>query len=102
MKIIKRYIIYKISEPIENKYYIGKSTIPIYLRMQIHKSGNKLKADKHFKKIGWHHCKVDIIETCDDDNILEKERQIISRAYQEDKDNILNIYNIKRFKEIKM
>lgn len=102
MKIIKRYIIYKISEPIEHKYYIGKCTIPIYLRMQIHKSGNKLKADEHFKKIGWHHCKVDIIETCDDDNILEKERQIISRAYQEDKDNILNIYNIKRFKEIKM
>ena len=101
MKIIKRYIIYKISEPIEHKYYIGKCTIPIYLRMQIHKNG-KLKADEHFKKIGWHHCKVDIIETCDDDNILEKERQIISRAYQEDKDNILNIYNIKRFKEIKI
>lgn len=95
MKIItnginERYIIYKLYENIEGKIYIGKTTIPVYMRINLHRHGI-LKADQHFSNIGWDNVTFEIIDWSYDKNILkEKERSTIYLYFLRYQQKMLN------------
>ena len=70
MKIIitgiePQFKIYKMSENIENKFYIGKTKQPLKDRMNSHINGSHdcIRADKHFADVGWRNITVEIIDT---------------------------------------
>ena len=93
MKIItngikERCIIYKLYD--NEKIYIGKTTIPIYMRINSHRHG-KLSADKYFSEIGWDNVIFEIIDYSNDKIILaKKEEEQIMKYYTMNKDNVLN------------
>ena len=95
MKVItngikERYIIYKLYENIENKIYIGKTTIPIYMRINSHRHG-KLRADQHFSTIGWDNVIFEILDwSCDKESLLKKENTIISQHFITHGEKLLN------------
>ena len=93
MKIItngikERCIIYKLYD--NEKVYVGKTTIPIYMRINSHRHG-KLSADKYFSEIGWDNVTFEIIDwSYDNQTLLLKEDAQIRRHYMMYKENILN------------
>ena len=95
MKVItngikERYIIYKLYENIENKIYIGKTTIPIYMRINSHRHG-KLRADQHFSTIGWNNVVFEIIDwSYDKESLLKKEDTIIGQHFITHGEKLLN------------
>ena len=95
MKIIingikERYIIYKLYDIINEKVYIGKTTIPIYMRINTHRHGN-LNADKYFSSIGWENVIFEIIDWSNDKiTLLKKENDQILKYYTTNKSNLLN------------
>lgn len=96
MRIIKNgdephYKVYKMTETIENKFYIGQTSLPLYMRLNIHRCNSKLRADQHFNKIGWEHVIVQIIDKANDKNeLLAKETENILMHYEQDKEHLLN------------
>ena len=67
------YKIYKISENISNKYYIGKTKRPIDERIQFHMIGD-LKCDLFFGGVGWNNCICEIIDYANNsEELSEKE-----------------------------
>ena len=95
MKIItngikQRSIIYKLYDIINEKVYIGKTTIPIYMRINSHRHG-KLNADVYFSEIGWDNVIFEIIDYSDDKAILaQKEEEQIVKYHLIDRDKLLN------------
>jgi len=95
MKIITngikaRCIIYKLYDSINQKVYVGKTTIPIYMRINSHRHG-KLNADKYFSEIGWDNVIFEIIDSCDDKTILaQKEEEQILKYHLMGRDKLLN------------
>ena len=86
-----QFKVYKISEKIENKFYIGKTKQPLKERIKQHKSARTI-ANKHFSNIGWDITTVEIIDYANDDWMLcVKEAEQIQKGYRENKNNILNI-----------
>ena len=96
MKIIKNgikenFIIYKIYN--DDKIYIGKTTIPIYIRINNHRHGI-LEADQYFRSVGWDNVTFEIIDYSNDrTTLLKKENEQIIHHYELYKDKILNKYN---------
>ena len=93
MRIIKngineRYIVYKLYDDV--KIYIGKTTLPIYMRINSHRHG-KLRADKYFSEIGWDNVTFEIIDwSYDKKSLLMKEDNIIGQYYMMHKEKLLN------------
>ena len=86
-----QFKIYKMSECIENKFYIGKTKRPLRERISHHRRDRRrpAKADLHFDKVGWHNVTVEIIDTAStDDQLILKEYEHILK-YKDDK-NMLN------------
>ena len=96
MRIIKngineRYIVYKLYDDVNEKIYIGKTTIPIYMRINSHRHGT-LQADKYFSQIGWDKVTFEIIDfSLDKENLLKKESNYILKYYTMYKEKLLNI-----------
>ena len=96
MKIItngikERHKIYKMYENIEGKFYFGKTSLPIYMRINQHRHG-KINADKHFSKIGWENVTFEIIDwSYDNENALIKESEYITMAKYTHPDKLLNV-----------
>ena len=88
--ITERYKIYKMYETIEGKLYIGKTSLPIYMRINQHRHG-KITADKHFSKIGWENVTFEIIDwSYDNGSALKKESNYISSARSTHHEKLLN------------
>ena len=88
--IKERYIVYKLYDVIEGKVYIGKTTIPIYMRINTHRHG-KLDADKYFSSIGWDNVVFEIMDWSNDrSNLLKKEETLIQKHYMSDASKLLN------------
>ena len=86
-----QFKIYKMTECIENKFYIGKSKTPLKERMN-HHMRNSLDCDKHFSNIGWNNVTVEIIEACYDENDMNKKEKFhIQKYFNSDFDKILNL-----------
>ena len=102
MKIIRngtepQFKVYKMSENIENKFYIGKTFLRLYMRMNQH-THQHTNADNHFANIGWDNVTVEIIDTANNkDELLRKERENIIKHYLLDKNHILNKNNANDF-----
>ena len=76
MKIIfagfeTQYKIYKITESINWKYYIGKTRKNIHERMEGHKKGD-LQSDLYFREIGYANITIEIIDSANDLEELAK------------------------------
>ena len=75
-----QFKIYKMTESIENKFYIGKTKQPIKVRMNSHRHGGHecVTADNHFADVGWRNVTVEIIDSADNEDELKiKEEQHI-------------------------
>ena len=76
-----QFKVYKMTESIENKFYIGKTKNPLQDRMKGHRHGDHgdKSADTHFANVGWNNVTVDIIDTANSEEELRKkgEEQII-------------------------
>ena len=78
-----QFKIYKMTECIENKFYIGKTKQPLKDRMNGHRHGHEcIKADNHFADVGWRNVTVDIIEVANSEQELKlkEEEQIKKHA----------------------
>lgn len=99
MKIITNgikeiFIIYKMYDIINGKIYIGKTTIPIYMRINLHKHSKKLEADRYFSSIGWENVIFEVIDWSHDKSILlKKEDEQIRKHFKLYENKILNKYN---------
>ena len=88
-----QFKIYKMSENIEGKVYIGKTKRPLQERINGHRSP-KQYADKHFSNVGWNNVLVEIIDTANDDEELSKKEYIkINECYTDKKHLLLNKNN---------
>lgn len=89
-----RHKVYKITETIENKFYIGKTSKPLHTRLSFHRySQSRLLADAHFRNIGWEFVVVEIIDSAENEKeLFQKEIENIVKYYQHDKQHILNKY----------
>ena len=102
-----QFKIYKMSENIENKFYIGKTKQPLKERMNGHRHGGHdcVSADNHFSDVGWNNVTVEIIDFANDDlDLALKEQENIIKFTKENGDKILNKYftkNISKSKHIK-
>ena len=77
-----QFKVYKMSESIDNKFYIGKTKQPLRIRMNGNRSSGDIfcPADKHFADVGWRNVTVEIIDTANDEKeLLFKEREHILR-----------------------
>ena len=78
MKIIIKGIepefkIYKMSESIEGKFYIGKTKQSLKDRMYGHQHSHALvPADDHFADVGWRNVTVEIIDSGNDEEEMNK------------------------------
>ena len=82
MKIIingiePQYKIYKMTENVENKFYIGKTRNPLNERMNGHRHGDhgETSADTHFSNVGWNNVTVEIIDAANDEEELSIKEQ---------------------------
>lgn len=88
-----QYKIYKMSESVEGKIYIGKTKRPLRERMNGHRNSRQY-SDKHFSDVGWNNVTVEIIDTANDDNELTmKENMRINEYYNKYKMLLLNRNN---------
>ena len=89
-----QFKVYKMSENVEGKIYIGKTKCPLKERMKGHRYG-KMPCDQHFSNIGWNNVTVEIIDTANSDaELLVRENKKISEYYGNNKVNLLNKNNI--------
>ena len=87
------FIIYKMYVIINGKIYVGKTTIPIYMRINIHRHG-KLDADKYFASIGWENVVFEIIDWSNDrTNLLKMEDEQIRKHFKMYENKVLNKYS---------
>ena len=84
-----QFKIYKMSENIEGKVYIGKTKRPLQERINGHRS-SKQYADKHFSNVGWNNVLVEIIDTANNDELSKKEYIKINECYTDKKHLLLN------------
>ena len=68
-----QFKVYKMTESVENKFYIGKTKNPLKDRMSGHRHGDhgEKSADRHFSDVGWNNVTVEIIDTANDDEELK-------------------------------
>jgi len=61
-------IIYKLTNTIDDKIYIGSSTndVPKY-RLSSHKSNKNCGCAEHFNNIGWNNVSLEVIEECEEE-----------------------------------
>ena len=71
--------VYKITNDIDNKIYVGYTTCPMFTAKTQHKQQAKLyphtKLYSHILSIGWEHCKLEILEDCpenDKEHLLKR------------------------------
>ena len=78
-----QFKIYKMSENIENKFYIGKTKQSLKDRMKAHRKGDNddcTSADTHFSNVGWSNVTVEIIDVCNDEvTLIQKEYDYIKK-----------------------
>ena len=80
-----QFKVYKMSESVEGKVYIGKTKRPLQERMNCHRSSRQY-ADKHFSNVGWNNVTVEIIDTANNDVELSKKEYIkITYCYTDKK-----------------
>ena len=84
-----QFKIYRMHENIENKYYIGKTSLSIHDRMSKHQNSPIQHSDKHFANVGWNDVTVDIIDTANSNEELTEKEKYYIRGCQGDV-NILN------------
>ena len=72
-----QYKVYKMSECVDHKFYIGKTKKPIKERMNGHKHGDhgERSADAHFADVGWRNVTVEIIDTANDEEELNRKEK---------------------------
>ena len=106
MKIIfagfeTQYKIYKITENINWKYYIGKTRKNIHERMEGHKKGD-LDADLYFREIGYNNIVVEIIDSANNlEELSKKEIDWIKQHIGDDK--MLNVqYNTPKMDDVEI
>ena len=88
-----QFKVYKMSESVEGKVYIGKTKRPLQERMNCHRSSRQY-ADKHFSNVGWNNVTVEIIDTANNDVELSKKEYIkITDCYTDKKHLLLNRNN---------
>jgi len=96
-----QFKVYKMSECIEGKIYIGKTKRPIRDRMNNHRSSQQY-ADKHFSNVGWNNVVVEIIDTANDENELNRKEFIkINEYYKNHKSSLLNRNNYDAYTSFK-
>ena len=96
-----QFKVYKMSENIKGKIYIGKTKLPLKDRMKGHRY-SQLYADKHFSDVGWNNVTVEIIDTANsDEELSRKENLKISEYYKDNPNIILNKNSLPWFEEIK-
>ena len=84
-----QYKVYKMCESVEGKIYIGKTKLPIYMRINAHKHSNA-SADIHFSDVGWNNVTTEIIDEAKDEEELDyKEKEHINNYYRTHKDLLL-------------
>ena len=66
-------IIYKLTNLINGKIYVGQTTQTLKARMRRHKSGGRPGVDSAIQKYGWENFKVEIIEKCPHEKLNERE-----------------------------
>ena len=76
MKIIindiePQFKVYKITESINNKIYIGSTFQPLKHRMSLHKCCHN-DLSKYFSDIGWNNTTVEIIDTANDKTEMKR------------------------------
>ena len=78
-----QFKIYKMSENVENKFYIGKTRQPLNDRMKGHRkcdNDDSTSADTHFSNIGWNNVTCQIIDVCNDEiELIQKEYDYIRK-----------------------
>ena len=78
-----QFKVYKISENIENKFYIGKTKQSLKDRMKSHRrcdNDDSTSADTHFSNIGWNNVECKIIDVCKDEiDLIQKEYDYIRK-----------------------
>ena len=98
-----QFKVYKMSENIDNMYYIGKTKAPLIKRMNYHrhtKGETQLYCDIHFADVGFRNVTVDIIDVANNDEELDtKEKEHIKTHYETDKLHMLNRYGELRKKK---
>ena len=68
-----QFKIYKMSENVDGKFYIGKTKQPLKDRMYGHRhSHGCIPADEHFADVGWRNVTVEIIDTANDEGEMDK------------------------------
>ena len=76
-----QFKVYKMSENIENKFYIGKTKQSLKDRMKSHRrcdNDDSTSADTHFSNIGWNNVTVQVIDVCNDEiDLIQKEYDYI-------------------------
>ncbi len=88
-----QFKVYKMSESVEGKIYIGKTKRPLQERMNCHRS-SKQYADKHFSNVGWNNVTVEIIDSANNDEELSKKESIkITEIFTNKKHLLLNRNN---------
>ena len=88
-----QFKVYKMSESVEGKVYIGKTKRPLQERMNCHRSSRQY-ADKHFSNVGWNNVTVEIIDTANNDEELSKKEYVkINDCYTDKKHLLLNRNN---------
>ena len=95
------YKIYKITENISNKYYIGKTKRPMIERLSFHMIGD-LKCDVFFGGVGWNNCCCEIIDHANDSETLSKKEIDLIKEHIGD-ENMLNVqYNTPKIDDIQV
>jgi hypothetical protein len=85
-----QFKIYKMTESVDGKMYIGKTKRPLHERMRDHRN-SKQHADKHFSNVGWNNVTVEIIDTANSDEELHQKESIrILEYYQSNRELLLN------------
>ena len=77
-----QFKVYRMTEFVENKFYIGKTKKPLKDRMNGHRHGDhgEKSADTHFSNVGWNNVIVEIIDTANSEEELKmKEEEQITK-----------------------
>ncbi len=77
-----QFKVYKMTETVENKFYIGKTKNPLKERMNGHRHGNhgEKSADTHFSNVGWNNVTVEIVDIANSEEELKaKEEEQITK-----------------------
>ena len=85
-----QFKIYKMSEDLNNKVYIGSTFYPIKSRMSAHKHANN-KVDQYFSNVGFDNVTCEIIDFANNKQEMRiKENEHIENFRKNNPDHILN------------